>query len=872
MKIFITLAVLLAMIPGRLAALQINLTYDTNGQANSIPGSDPQGTLLMNLAQAAADHWEDIIEDDHTLNVIVRYDNGIPVGLIGQWTGTVQANGRVISGIISIRGSTPWFYDLSPTDHGEFDMNQLLYRDATLQNSTNFTGAVPGVFEIGYTGTAGLGAPPPAVNNTDLLTVLLHELGHGLGMTTALTPCNTEILDGDYDVATALVNGNVMSVLAGSGAGAHTFGVQCLMNGNIPTGRRRLPSAADVLAIATCPSPGWTDIDLQRREFLPGGTLEWTTAANWIGGKVPGFADDAFCRYGMDVPGGVLLTLSGPGICRDLLMTGSTRVRTGANKLDAARNVTIEYDGTTPMPEIFVESGGELEAIDVIVNGGDLDLSGGYVDLSDDLILSADTFGQQGNVSGYGTVDVAGTLVNNGRITATDGGTLTFVSANASPWDLDGTAGEGEVFATTGNLNFSTGAVADAFDGLLQITAPYSATFGESWTLGLGGEINLSGGSPQEAVLSGALLEADDGILRAAFRARITAPVTFGASVETLVFPDSSLRLDGAANFTGGAHLIGANSPVAFYGGGSISGGAFGLNAGSALEIRSTVMVTGGTFTGSGGIRAISPGRLRLVHETQVGVAVVNEGGIVELGPGPAFVSVESFSQNIFGTLEVVISGSPGSANYDRLIVAETASLAGKLKVTFNVPGALPGTTWQILAADNIANGFNSLEVTGMEPGEKLVMYTTASGVFLTLTSEFTYAAWAASKSLVLANNDPSDDPDGDTVLNAFEALLGGHPLVADPALEAPPTILNVGGTNYLALALHRDASVFITDLTFTAARSTNLINWSTANVTLHSKTFDDQQGHEVFLYRSLLPLTTQPKEFLRLRSQLISP
>src|SRR6187551_1989062 len=93
MRIFITLAVLLAMIPGRLAALQINLTYDTNGQANSIPLNDPQGTQLMFLAQAAADHWEDIIEDAHTLNVIVRYDNGIPTNLIGQWTGTVQANG-----------------------------------------------------------------------------------------------------------------------------------------------------------------------------------------------------------------------------------------------------------------------------------------------------------------------------------------------------------------------------------------------------------------------------------------------------------------------------------------------------------------------------------------------------------------------------------------------------------------------------------------------------------------------------------------------------------------------------------------------------------------------------------------------------------
>jgi hypothetical protein len=860
------------MLPSRLSALQIDLTYDTNGQANSVPVNDPQGAQLMNLAQAAATFWEDMIEDAHTLQVTVRYDNGIPTNLIGQWTGSVVANGRVIAGIISIRGNTPWFYDSTPTDHSEFQMNQTLYRNAVGGNGTNFTGSVPGVLEIAYTGVAGPGAPPLAFSNTDLLSVLLHELGHGRGMTTALPACATEIADGDFDISTALVNGNVMSILFGSGAGAHTFCAQCLMNGGIPTGRRRLPCAADVLALATCPNPGWTDIDIPRREFLPGGTLEWTTAANWIGGQLPSANDDAFCRYGIDVPGDILLTLSGPGICRDLLMSGSTRVRTGANKLDAGRNVTIDYDGNLPIPEIFVENGGELEAIDVMVNGGDLDLSGGLVDLSDDLILSADTLGLQGNLSGYGTVDVAGTLVNDGRITATDAGTLTFVSANVSPWDLDGAAGGGEVLATTDNLDFSSGAVADAFDGLLQINAPYSATFGETWTLGPGGEINLTGGSPQEAVLAGAQLQASDGIVRAAFRARITAPATFSASVETLVFPDSQLRLDGAVTFSGGAHLIGANSPVAFYGGGTISGGTFGLNAGSALEIRSTVTVTGGTFNGSGGFKVVSPGRLRLVHGTEVGVAVVNEGGIVEPGPGPAHVTVESFSQNIFGTLEMIISGSPGSGNYDRLIIDGTASLAGKLKVTFNVPGASPGDTWQVLTAGNIANGFNTLEVAGVPVGEKLVMFTTSTGIFLTLTSEFTYAAWAASKGLVAQNNHPGADPDGDTVRNAFEALMGGNPLAPEPGLESPPVLLNVGGTNYLALALNRDASVTITDLTFSAVRSTDLTNWSNVNVTLHSQTFDAQVPQEVFLYRSLVPSSSLSKEFLRLQSQVVPP
>lgn len=177
-----------------------------------------------------------------------------------------------------------------------------------------------------------------------------------------------------------------------------------------------------------------------------------------------------------------------------------------------------------------------------------------------------------------------------------------------------------------------------------------------------------------------------------------------------------------------------------------------------------------------------------------------------------------------------------------------------------------------MLTANSIANGFNTLEITGVPVGQKLVSYKTATGIFLTLTSEFTYAAWAASKGLVPPDNDPNDDPDGDKVVNAFEALLGGNPNVFNLRLMPPPVVVGVTGTNYLAVALNRDASVFITDLAFGANRSTNLSTWSNTNVILHSQTFNAQQGTEVFLYRSLAPYASQPKEFLRLQSQLIPP
>jgi len=581
-------------------ALEINLTYATTGQAGSIPAGDANGTQLMALAQAAADYWEDIIEDAHTLDVTIRYDNGIAAGLIGQWAIGTQSNGRPDSGTIGLRGTTAWYYDPTPTNHSEYNMTQTLFRNAAPADVANFTGTVPGTLEINFTGLATPGAPVLAQNGTDLYTTLLHELGHAVGMSTQLTACALEVQDNDFDINPALANGNTFAIVLGGNTGAHAACTQCLMNPGIGTGRRRLPSAADVLAVATSPNPGWSQIDLPRRDFLQGGTQTWNTAANWIGNRVPNSADDAAVRHGLDIPGDPLVALTGAGACRTLLLANTTRLRTQANKLDVALTATLEYDGTLPAPEIFVENGGVLEATDVVVNGGELDLTGGLLDISDDLILSEAVSGRLGILNGYGTVEVDGTLRNDGRIDAGDSQTLVFNSPSLAPWDLDGASGNGEVLALLGSLHFATGAMSDAFDGLLQIEDPHTVTFGEAWSLGAGGLVRLNGGNPALATLAGALFEATTGDIQVTGRSRISAPVMFGGSLEFIAGADAHLLMDGLATVTGGGYLLGANSVLEFNNNTSISGGAFLIPAGATVRLDGTHTLEGGSFTGAG--------------------------------------------------------------------------------------------------------------------------------------------------------------------------------------------------------------------------------------------------------------------------------
>jgi hypothetical protein len=688
-------------------AMEINLTYATTGQAGSIPAGDANGTQLMAIAQAAANYWEDIIEDTHTLNVTIRYDNGITAGLIGQWAIGAQSNGRPDSGTIGIRGTTAWYYDPTPTNHSEYNMTQTLFRNAAPADVGNFTGTVPGTLEINFMGLATPEAPVLAQNGTDLYTTLLHELGHAVGMSTQLTACALEVQDNDFDINPALANGNAFAIVLGGNTGAHAACTQCLMNPGIGTGRRRLPSAADVLAVATSPNPGWSQIDLPRRDFLQGGTQTWNTAANWIGNRVPGASDDAAVRHGLDIPGDPLVALSGDGACRTLLVTNTTRLRTQANKLDVALAATLDYDGTLPAPEIFVENGGELEATDVVVNGGELDLTGGLLDISDDLILSDEVSGRQGILTGYGTLEVDGTLRNDGRIDAGDGQTLVFNSPSLAPWDLDGASGNGEVLALLGSLNFATGAMSDAFDGLLQIEAPHTVTFGEAWSLGAGGLVRVNGGDPALATLAGALFEASTGDIQVTGRSRISAPVMFGGSLEFIAGADAHLLMDGLATITGGAYLLGANSVLEFNNNTSITGGAFLIPAGATVRLDGTHTLEGGSFSGlgtlafngmqttidqavtiscnvldfdgPGGAKQVQVNAPLTIHSDQLDLSDSKYDSTLNIGPSPAALHVNGpAAWTMAGTLNVNTDGNA----YLTSLIGAPLTVSGTVHVT----------------------------------------------------------------------------------------------------------------------------------------------------------------------------------------------
>ncbi len=610
-------------------SITINLTF--NSGVSDSPGFDSTGALLQPIMQAAANFWEDIIEDTWTIDIEYYYDN------LSDANGTLGLHNNLDGGPVAkpttarIRFDTTlngverlWYFDPTPTNHSEFDLQQTLYRDLSgVQQTSWFNGAPPDLLEVGYRGSTVAGAPAAALNGFDLLSTAIHEIGHAVGLTGNVTSPETN--DGDYDVNTAFVNGAVMAI--GDNSNHISPGVSLMCSGCGATNRRRMPTATDVFAAAA--AAGWTTIDLPRQDFLGG--VNWGTAGNWEGNQVPGAADWAFLRNG----GNIQLNIN--DTAAQLFVGEGTDLFTNAFRLDVSGTATVEHDGVAVRPQIFVEAGGELEANRLDLNGGELDMTGGLADVNGTLDINT-TSGFLGRITGNGSVDVLTRLDNDGEIVP-DGGTLTFTSAAANPWNLDGGA-NGIVNASNGDIDFNSGGLADAFDGTMTVGIGHSITFVAGWEHGAGGVLNLNGGATavdRAEVDGGAMVIRGD--INVNQFGELDGPTTFHATA-TVGMPDVDDRLDignaigdtivyNGGSFTGNGKLVQDGDATVTAGSTvNISVNSFDFDgetiSDTTIEAGATMNITGTGITDAhNGVVTINSGTLNVATGT-----IIDPGGM----------------------------------------------------------------------------------------------------------------------------------------------------------------------------------------------------------------------------------------------------
>ena len=628
----------------------LNIVLVFNAGASDTPSFDSNFTGLDRMFEYAEDYYQDAFPDSHTLTVNYWYDdlgtamspNTLGIHQLVTQSGGLEteANIRIDTRVGMGGAERDWYIDANPSTHTEFDMEQTLWGDlsANQQNDwyNNFGAGVPDNFEAGFTGDAPAGGVADGI--TDMLSVVLHEVGHALGMSAANTTTQSETTDGDYDYDANWVFDQPLAVETANNADddnlniAHTESTFSLMTPSIPTGRRRLPSHTDLFAMAS--TLGFNDLDVPRREFY--GNTNWQNDGNWSGATEPGSDDEAFIR------GGRTSRLSANGVAGSLNVLEGGNFDTNNFKLDVTGDVLVSDADS----DIFIEPGGELEARDVdISNNAEIEMSGGLLDVRE---LTIDSGTQLESTAQTPTVDVSSRLRNNGQLVARGNSTTTFISTASSPWDLDGTSGNGVVNLRDGNYNFASGGLADDFDGDIFIDNFHSLTFAEDWTVGSGGRIVFEGSgsiSGGEIDLAGDL-EVQDGT------ATINANLDMLAGSDLSVAAGDFLLLNGL--FTQRGHVqLGAGAIMNVNDDALITVGATG-DIDGFLNFNSQTSFNTGTFTGDGRIRFNNSGLV--LDQADIDIGTLEVGG----GNGVANIrgaNVTAGAVNVFGDMNIDLAG-----------------------------------------------------------------------------------------------------------------------------------------------------------------------------------------------------------------------
>jgi len=656
--LFFLLGVFFMSPPAR--AIDIILNYETGKTLN--PAQDVGATGLQDLFAYAESFYEGVFEDSAANTSVILnfwYDDldSISTTTIGHHALVNQTNSggtepwREVEANLRFDNDRAWFIDPTPEDDTEFDMSQTLWRDLSGAQQSDFYNDftainIPETFEVGLRGVAVPGGDAAGV--VDLLSTVMHEVGHALGMSSGATGTIDEVgVDRDYDFDTDFIFGQTLAAEARFGSVGHIdvdFAMMC--GGCAATGLRRMPSHTDLFSMAS--GNQYALLDVPRREYY-GGT-DWNTSGNWSGNQAPGVDDDVFVRD----PGAIVqANLSANGFAANLTIAEGGRVDTQSFKLTVAQTVLI----TGTSSNLFIRSGGELQATGIQIQdqsevrpevGGLIDVDTMDIDATSSLI-------------GAGTVDVSATLNNDGALTAS-GGDLTFTTAGGAVWNLGG-GGGGVINAINGSISFFGGTPAGSFNGTLNVGV------GRSFSMDTGGLSNTG-----QIILAGG----------------------------TYIAP--SLNQFGTLEVNTSASAILASSSFE-------SGSTNTLNADLDL-LGDSLISAGATFSGAGSLNVAAGTTLTAISAADVGVKIVNDGSVViGSSPTPGVLGVVDFTQTAAGQIGFELQGLTQGVTYDWMNVGNSATLDGLLSVTL-LGGFIPniGNSFDILTAGTgIAGAFSSV-------------------------------------------------------------------------------------------------------------------------------------------------------------------
>lgn len=497
------------------SATQFNIVLEYDETGDAIDPCDAEPPLptcghtghLAFILEAAAQHWESIIEDNH--EVLMRY-RWVPDSDPSAAVVETDADGRPTEILLRFPASFNYFYDPTPQDDEEFFMQPRLYRTTHPQEQAEaflfnaLSQQPPEVFEVSYNGLE-----LEFSQNRDLLTEALHEMGHGLGLAGGIInarpePACTENVDPWFALDPTLTGGRDFSLRAFDGSSgddcAHldlggiteckpppgdqdttssepstvpgltiaecTAHQALLWVSEYPNARFR-PGTADILAIAL--AAGWEEINLPRKFTLGDGLWDLTTT--WLGNRVPDVTNDVYIVNQQDEPV-VIDSFEPGGVARNLTITDGNILNVFFEDFLVEERISLQGEGT----RLTADANSHVDTFDTSIGSGailDVPFNGFF----DSFYITS--FGEIRG--GDGLIDVV-VLQNNGLIRG-NGGLLSFTSSSIdAPFDLDGVVNSGgQLQALAGDLSFD-GEITDEVLGRIDIGPGHFITFTQGWT------------------------------------------------------------------------------------------------------------------------------------------------------------------------------------------------------------------------------------------------------------------------------------------------------------------------------------------------------------------------------------------------------
>jgi hypothetical protein len=129
---------------------------------------------------------------------------------------------------------------------------------------------------------------------------------------------------------------------------------------------------------------------------------------------------------------------------------------------------------------------------------------------------------------------------------------------------------------------------------------------------------------------------------------------------------------------------------------------------------------------------------------------------------------------------------------------------------------------------------------------------------------------WFSSFSLATDGSAYTTDTDSDGVVNLLEYAFDADPTISDGGNKPTTSTVNVSGSDYLAITFIRLTNP-ASGITYTPQASGDLADWSGVPVQVGTAV-NNNDGTETVVFRDTLPLSGNPKRFLRVRVVATAP